>query len=258
MDVTKCMLPSSAPGPTVDPFLPPTPEAASNFGQLVHRIVQSNSGKHRALVPVPRKDREDNWAEYRTIAERTQSAGNFAHAEAMWLKAITETHAFDLHDWRRAFSFDSLAGLLYAEGRLDESEVFASKALQATLESYGEDHLKTAECEMFMGAICFSLGKLDDAIAHVKNSLVIYEAILEPVHNKIATACYNLAMIYQTRGAFEKSEELYQRAFKIRAQIFGWDHEMTTRVSKAYANMAVDRRHHRAAKEILDRLLPES
>jgi tetratricopeptide (TPR) repeat protein len=228
---------------------------AANFGKLVQKIVQSNSGKHKALVPVPRLEREDSWAEYRTMAERTQSAGNFAHAEAMWLKAIFETHCFDEDDWRRAYSLDCLAILYYAQNRLDEAEVFAERALDATRLSYGKDHLKTAECEMFLGSICFTLGKIDEAANHVKASLAIYEYVLEPVHAKIATACLNLAYIHHARGAFAEAEPFYQRAFKIRAQVFGWEHEMTSRVSKSYAEMAIDRKYHQEAKEMLDRLI---
>lgn len=232
------------------------PEPQAGFGQLVQRIVQSNSGRHRALVPpVPRLERADAWTEYRTMAERSHRSGNFAHAEGMWLKAIAESHLFLDSDWRRGFSFDSLAGLCYAQGRYDEAEVFAIRALEATRTAYGDEHLKTAECEMFVGSICFSLMKIDEATAHVKCALFIYESILDPVHAKIATACFNMALIYHSRGAFSEAEMYYQRAFKIRAHIFGWAHEKTTTVSKLYSEMTVDRQSHKEAKEILDRLI---
>lgn len=246
-------LPVSAPQAPIDD---PSIQIAAHFGQLVQKIVQSNSGRHKALVPpVPRIEREDCWAEYRTMAERTQSSCNFAHAEAMWLKAIFETHSFDNRDWRRAYSLDSLAILYYSQNRLDEAEVFAERALEATRLAYGTEHLKTAECEMFLGSICFSLGKMDDAVAHVKCSLFIYEAVLDPVHSKIATACLNLAIIYHARGVFNEAETYYQRAFKIRANVFGWEHDKTSSVSKAYAEMAIDRKNHLEAKEMLDRLI---
>jgi tetratricopeptide (TPR) repeat protein len=241
---------------TGEHIMPLSGKQAPGFGQLVQRIVQSNSGRHRALVPpVPRLERADAWAEYRTMAERSQASGNFAHAEGMWLKAIAESNQFKSNDWRRGFSFDSLAGLCYAQGRYDEAEVFAVRALEATRTAYGDEHLKTAECEMFVGSICFSVLKIDEATAHVKCALFIYEALLEPVHAKIATACFNMALIYHMRGAFSEAEIYYQRAFKIRAHVFGWEHEKTTRVSKLYSEMTVDRQYHKEAKEILDRLI---
>jgi len=247
------------PGPIASPTYSdadlPAGQLAGNFGQLVQRIVQSNSGKHKALIPVPRKEREDSWAEFRTMAERSQGSGNFAHAEGMWLKAIFETHVFADNDWRRAYSLDSLAVLYYAEQRYDEAEVFAARSLDATRLAYGNDHLKTAESEMFLGSICFTLGKTDEAILHLKTCLQIYEDLLEPVHQKVALACLNLAILYHYKGAFDESEPFYQRAFKIRAHVFGWEHEMTGRVSKAYAEMTLDRKHHKEAKEMLDRLI---
>lgn len=230
-------------------------QAVANFGQLVQKIVQSNSGKHRALVPVPRKEREDHWGEYRTMAERAQTAKNFAHAEGMWLKAIAEGNSFDHRDWRRAYSCDCLATLYFAEERYDEAEVFAVRALEATKESYGENHLKTAECAMFLAAICFHLKRPDEAVEHAQAALSIYETQLGDWNAKVATACYNLAVLYHSFGDFDLAEVYYQRAFKVRAKVFGWEHEATTRISKAYSEMTVDRKHHKEAKEILDRLI---
>lgn len=214
----------------------------------------ADASKH--LVPSPRVEhQQDSWAEFRTMAERAQSSGNFARAEAMWLKTISETHAFDEVDWRRAYSLDCLAGLYYAQNRFDQAEVFAERALAATRIAYGHDHLKTAESELLMGAICFSLGKLEDACNHLHRSLTIYEHLLDPAHNKIATTCLNLALIYHAKGLFGLSEPFYQRAFKIRAQVFGWEHEMTSKVSKAYSEMAIDRKCHLEAKQMVDRLM---
>ena len=231
----------------------------AGFGRLVQRIVQSNSGPHRGVTPpTPRLPREDTWTEYRTMAERSQASGNFAHAEGMWLKAIAETDQFHSSDWRRAFSFDRLAEVFYAQERYDEAEVFAVRALEATRTAYGDEHLNTAESEMFLGSICFSLLKIDEATAHVKCALFIYEELLEPVHAKIGTACLNMAMIYHSRGAFSEAEMYYQRAFKIRSQIFGTEHDKTTKVSKLYSEMAVDRQCHKEAKDMLDRLIGPS
>ncbi|MBX9667120.1 MAG: tetratricopeptide repeat protein [Candidatus Obscuribacterales bacterium] len=233
----------------------PANQCAANFGQLVQKIVQSNSGQHHALAPTPRIDREDNWAEYRTMAERATSAGNFAHAEGMWLKAIARSHEFDRHDWRKAYSLDSLSIMYYAQHRYDEAEVLAIKALEASQQSYGEVHLKTAEIETFVASISFILMKPEEALSHAKKALEIYEKTLDEVDAKIATACYNLAIIYHSRGSFDEAETYYQRAFKLRATIYGWDHDMTTRVSKAYGELSVDKKNHREAKEMLDRLI---
>ena len=230
---------------------------SSNFGQLVQRIVQSNSGKHKALIPVPRKEKEleDHWDEFRTKAERAQASGNLAHAEAMWLKAIAESHAFEERDWRRGFALDSLAGLYFAEGRFDEAEVFAVRALECMIATYGTEDVRTADCEMFLSCIFFNLLKTDEAITYAESALSVYESVLNEWHSKVATACYNLAVIYHSFGEFEEAESYYQRAFKIRAEIFGFDHPMTRRVADAYTEMTIDRQHYKEAKEMLDRLI---
>ena len=243
------MLPSSS------SFAPCGEVATASFGLLVQKIVQSNSGRHTALRRSSEVEMDDSWADFRTRAEQSESAGNFAHAEGMWLKAIFETHAFDDRDWRKAYSLDKLAGLYYSLDRFDEAEVFAERALTATRLAYGSDHLKTAESEALAGAVAYCLGKLEEACSHVHKSLTINEHILDPIHKKTAANCLNLAYIYHAKGDFDLSEPFYQRAFKIRAQIFGWDHEMTSKVSKAYAEMAIDRKCHLEAKQMVDLLM---
>lgn len=209
----------------------------------------------RAEGPGVCDNRKCSWAGFRTAAESSQSCGNFAHAETMWLKAASETYQFEAHDWRRAYSLDCLTVLLYSQNRLDEAEVFAERALEATRLAYGPEHLKTAESEQLMGAIAFGLGKLEDACRHLHRTLTIYEDTLEPIHKRIGTTCLNLAFIYHAKGLFDLSERFYQRAFKIRGQIYGWAHDMTSSVSKAYTEMAIDRKCHIEAKQMVDLLM---
>jgi Tetratricopeptide repeat. len=229
-------------------------QAAASFGELVQRIVQSNSGKHKALVPVPRRVK-DSWEHYCRKAEEANVVGNFAHVGAMWLKAIAETHYFDVRDWRRAYSLDRLASLYFAQGRYDEAEVFASRSLEAATISYGYESEKTADCEDFLASIYFNLGRLDEAAAHAKQAIALFEKLRGEENARVASVCYNLGMIYHSCGAFDQAETYYQRAFRIRSKVFGWDHEATTKISKSYSELALDRKYHEEAKQIIDRLI---
>lgn len=228
--------------------------AASSFSELVQRIVQSNSGKHKALVPVPRRAK-DSWEHFCRKAEDANVVGNFATVEAMWLKAIAETHLFDVRDWRRAYSQDRLASLYFAQGRYDEAEVFAGRALEASTISYGYESEKTADSEDFLASIYFNLGRMDEAAAHAKQAITLFEKLRGEESARVASICYNLGMIYHSCGNFDQAETYYQRAFRIRSKVFGWDHEATTKISKSYSELALDRKYHEEAKEIIDKLI---
>lgn len=229
-------------------------QAASSFGELVQRIVQSNSGKHKALVPIPRRVK-DSWEHYCRKAEEANVVGNFAQVEAMWLKAVAETHCFDVRDWRRAYTQDRLASLYFAQGRYYEAEVFGVRALEASTISYGYDSEKTADCEDFLASIYFNLGRLDEAAVHAKQAIALFEKLRGEENARLASVCYNLGMIYHSCGAFDQAETYYQRAFRIRSKVFGWDHDATTKISKSYSELALDRKYHEEAKQIIDRLI---
>ena len=228
--------------------------AASNFGQLVQRIVQSNSGKHKPLGPQPRS-MSSTWEDYQRQAEYYKYCKNFAYTEAMWLKAIYESHSFSRDDWRIAHGLEQLAVLYFALQRYEQAEVFAIRAYEANKEHHGVDHEKTAASQEFLANIYFKLGRFEDAIANARSASEVLEKTLGPTSARVGTAYFNLGVIHHSCCEFEKAETCYKQAYSIRARLFGQEHELSQKISRCYRDMTLDRQAHAEAKVLIDILI---
>ncbi len=230
--------------------------AATNFGQLVQKIVQSNSGQHPALGPQPRPPKgTSSWEDYKQQAEYYKYCKNFAYAEAMWLKAIYESHAFQRDDWRIIHSLEELATLYFALSRFEQAEVFAVRAFEAHKEQHGDDHEKTAASQEFLANVYFKLGRFEEAIKYAQDALAVLEKALGHNRARVATAYFNLGVIHHCCREFEKADTYYRRAYSIRTRLYGQEHLLTQKISNSHRDMCMDRQAHAEAKVLVDILI---
>ncbi|MBZ0189648.1 MAG: tetratricopeptide repeat protein, partial [Candidatus Obscuribacterales bacterium] len=220
--------------------------------------VQSNSGKQKPVQPVETKQGSREWGEYRELAEQAVSQGNYARAEAMWLKAIAEANSFPMRDWRISYGLESLGSLYYSEGRFEEAEIFVSRSFEATVQAYGAEHEKTADSYNFLSSIYFNVGKIDEALVNATRALSLYRRLNGPEHEKSAMVLYNIAVINHAQGEFETANTYYGQSYNIRSQLFGLDHPLTTKVMRSHHELMIDRRNHEAARRIVDRVMGHS
>ena len=231
--------------------------AATNFGQLVQRIVQSNSGKHRALFPASSGDL-GKWEWYKNQAERFTASGNIAYAEAMWLKAIAEAQGFTSGDERIYSGFDRLAVLYFATKRFDQAEVFAVRAMQAARETFGVESVKTVSSMEFLANVYFKLRRYEEAVKVATEALGALEKQLGRVHERTSASLFNLGVIHHTFGDFDKAEENYRSAYAVRFRLFGCDDERTVKVFRCFEELNLDRKAHEEAREIIDKLIGDN
>lgn len=229
---------------------------AASFSDLVQRIVQSNSGKQRAVKPPKSTHAEGRvWEDCRLIAEEALSNKNYPQAEAMLLKAVSKAEDLPSRDWRRVYGLESLLSLYYSQNRFDEAEVFADRYSNYVQAVYGVDHFKTGDAFNFLASIYFSLNRLDEAIEYASKALSVYKHGAFPDQAKLGMVLYNLAVINHQAGDFISSETYFRQAYAVRSEIFGEDNESTKKVVDSYNEMLADKESHEAARKIIDRLM---
>ena len=231
------------------------PEPAATFGQLVQRIVQSNSGKQRALKTAKPVDDSSPWSTYKERAESYAREGNFAQAETMWLKAISAASDLPDSDWRRVYGADRLAELLYGQGRMEEAEVFALKAYEASVRIYGDAHLNAVDALSFLSAIQANLKAYDEAVSGFSRCLSLLDQMPARDLIKRAMLLFNVAVVEHARGQFDKAEAAYVQCIQLRSSLFGPEHELTRRALEACSELAADRENHNQARRMVDQLL---
>lgn len=236
--------------------VPGNSQSAATFSDLVQRIVQSNSGKQRALKPAKGPQIEGRlWEDCRNIAEEALSNKNYSRAEAMLLKAVSKAEDLPLRDWRRVYGLESLLSLYYSQERYDEAEVFIDRYSSHVQAVYGIDHVKTGDAFNFVASIYFSLGKLDDAAENALKALSVYKHGEHPDPVKLGMVLYNLGVICQQLGDFANSDTYYKQAYGLRVEMFGEDHTETQKIAHSYHEMLEDKASHEAARKIINRLM---
>ena len=234
----------------------PQGRSAASFSDLVQRIVQSNSGKQRAVKPANEVVQDGRlWEDCRLLAEEALSNHNYDRAEALLLKAVARAEELPVRDWRRVYGLETLLSLYYSQNRFEEAEVFADRYSSYVQAVYGVDHFKTGDALNFLASIYFSLGKYDKAIENASKALSIYKHGQFPDRSKLAMVLNNLAVINHQFGDFISSESFFKSAYNLRCELFGEDHPSTQKVVDSYNEMVCDRESHEAAKKIINRLL---
>lgn len=229
--------------------------AAVSFSDLVQRIVQSNSGKQRAVKPVNVQIEGRIWEDCRNLAEDALSNHNYSRAEALLLKAVAKAEELPVKDWRRVYGLETLLSLYYSQNRFDEAEVFAERYSNYVQAVYGVDHFKTGDAFNFLASIYFSLGQYEKAAEYGSKAFSIYKHGQFPDQTKLAMVFNNLAVINHQYGDFVSAEDYFRRAYNLRVELFGEDHPSTRKVVESYNEMVADRESHEAARKIINRLL---
>ncbi len=114
-----------------------------------------------------------------------------------------------------------------------------------------EKHLSTesddfqARCRL--GELYFSQGRLDDALAEVKKSIEMAEALRTEMNRSLAMYYSNLGTIYATKGMMDEAEAQFKSAL----QVFSGDVLALFNLGRLYS----DRRHYLEAKNHFEKLV---
>ncbi len=129
---------------------------------------------------------------------------------------------------------------LNKQGRYDEAEPFAEKAVELSKFVHGPKHDMTGAYTNNLAGIYHSQGRYDEAETTYKRALAIEENANGPEHIKIAANLNNLAHLYEDQGRYNDAEALHKRALAIKEKNLGRQHR---RVATSLNNLATVHLH---------------
>ncbi|MEM7155951.1 MAG: tetratricopeptide repeat protein [Myxococcota bacterium] len=132
-------------------------------------------------------------------------------------------------DEARALYLRTLAGVAYAEGKLDEARELFEKGLAAHEHAFGPEDPETAAVLVNLGKIAYAQGRFDEARELSERSMTINEGLLGPEHPTIASSLDSLGAIAFSQGKFDESRRAHERALEIRRTALGHDHPNVAR-----------------------------
>lgn len=197
------------------------PAAKEDFGRLVRRIQQSNSGQFAPLKEVDSDQgrvlvvHNRDWSQYRQLAMKAQEEGNLSQAESMWLASLGEAKNFHTHDPRLLVSVENLAALYASLGRFDQAESFSKQAVDIAFQAFGNDHPNLARCLNNLAGIYYQQGRYVEAEPVSRRLLAIYEKNYPADHADVIMATINLAMLYHVQEKYKLAERLYIRVISL-------------------------------------------
>ncbi len=221
----------------------PSAPAKEDFGRLVRRIQQSNSGQFAPLKEVDTDQgrvlvvHNRDWSQYRQLAMKAQEDGNLSQAESMWLASLGEAKNFHPHDPRLLVSVENLAGLYATLGRFDQAECFSKQAVDIAFQAFGNDHPNLARCLNNLAGIYYQQGRYVEAEPVCRRLLAIYEKNYSADHADVIMATINLAMLYHLQGKYKLAERLYIRVISLSGNEMRRDQSQFAAVLANYAEL---------------------
>jgi len=217
--------------------------AKEDFGRLIRRIQQSNSGQF-APIKVVETDagkvfvvHNRDWSQYRQLAMQAQEAGNLIQAEFMWLASLGEAKAFHPHDPRLMVSVESLANLYASMGRFDQAEAYGKQAVEIAMQAFGHDHPSLARCLNNLAGLFYQQGRYAEAEPVCRRLLAIYEKNYPQEHLDVVMATTNLAMLYHAQGKYKLAERLYIRLISLAGSEISQDQNQMENLLSNYASL---------------------
>jgi tetratricopeptide (TPR) repeat protein len=149
-----------------------------------------------------------------SIASQQFEAGNFEQAEETCQLAL----AYEPEGPARAMILGNLASAERALGRNAAAEDLANRAIALLEKTEGTATVLLVPGLNTLSAVYIDTQRYDEAEA------VLKQAIRLGSHDAgahYATSLHNLGAVYHLRGKLDRAAELYDRALRIRLQLFG-------------------------------------
>ncbi|MHC4108880.1 MAG: tetratricopeptide repeat protein, partial [Planctomycetota bacterium] len=167
--------------------------------------------------------------------------GELQEAETCFREALPLMPGGTVRQSDRASITLALASVLRDQGRLPESEVSFSDALESTRQVHGPHHPEVAAILNNLGQLYAQQEKLDRAEAAYRESLTIYRETLDPDHPRLATTLSNLGQLAGIRGDYATAENLFREALVIYRERLGPDHVHVATLTHNIASCKMNR-----------------
>jgi tetratricopeptide (TPR) repeat protein len=132
-----------------------------------------------------------------------------------------------------AYTLDSLAHLLLAQGDLTAARPLVERALAIKEKVLGPENPNTAQSLNNLASLLEKQSDLVGALPLHERAPAIRERVLGPEHPDTATSLDHLARLFQAQGDLAGARPYYERALAIREKVLGQEHPDTNRVRAA-------------------------
>ncbi len=176
--------------------------------------------------------------EYKVLALKAEADGHYEMVEECWRRAI------DLARQQRenASILNALLECIsnfYA--RINKFDLAIEPALESwrlKLDAFGSNSTMFASAADRLAALYFSAGDMNNALRYGLFSLQSVEVIFGNYSDAVADACLNLATVHRLRNDFEDAKHYLDRAYSIRASLFGAQDQRTVQVAAAQLDLS--------------------
>jgi serine/threonine protein kinase/tetratricopeptide (TPR) repeat protein len=179
-------------------------------------------------------------------------AGHYSEAESLYRRALAIREGRPGERSGVAQTLERLAQVLQEEGRPDEAEEVARRAVQVNRELGGTSGAELARALDQLGAILRDRGELGQAETATREALALRRALLGPEHPDTAVSLGELASVLTEEGDLSAAERLYRQALHVLGRSLGREHPHVATVELGLAEL-LDRRGEREAAEGLVR-----
>jgi serine/threonine protein kinase/tetratricopeptide (TPR) repeat protein len=117
-------------------------------------------------------------------------------------------------------TLDSLAAVLYREGKLERAETIAREVLAARQKALGEANPKLANSLNALGVILMNEGQVVEAESKFRDALEMRRKLFPKDNADLAQSLANLGSVLRKRGRFQEAEKHLKEALAMRRRLF--------------------------------------
>ena len=147
-----------------------------------------------------------------------------------------------------------LAQVLRTEGKLDEADPLARRAVELYRERLGPDHPRFAAALKALSAIESARGQDSDALAHARQALSIDEKAVGESSAVVADDLIGLASLQERAGNWKEARSGLERALAINTAAFGANSSLTIGPLASLAGVAYNEGRYGDARQLIDRV----
>jgi tetratricopeptide (TPR) repeat protein len=176
-------------------------------------------------------------------------------AELLFRGAVFEAEHLRIGDERLSMALCGLAYAVHFQGKQDEGEQLAKRALSIDEKLWGADDPRMVSSLTRVAWLEFDQGKCADAERLYRRTLTIREKVLGPNHPDVAQSLNNLAAILLREGQPAEAEKLARRSLAIVEKAVGPEHIGIAANLTTLARIDVARGQFREAENLFKRSL---
>lgn len=191
---------------------PITAEQLTKSGQFQTISIKPNdklmNESQERLIPFEGEEGVTTWAEYRQSAEHALMIGDFQKAEEMWHGAMARAENFKETDPRLTITLESLAEVLWKQGKYPEAEMLCRRTLQIYEDTLGYHHPDVGIIANNLAMLYHAQRKYAQAEPLYKRALPIRTQALGADHPAVNNLISNYQNLLRATGRSQEADRI--------------------------------------------------